>query len=65
MRVYNPSKEHGVFVREYGVVPPDEEATVRESDAVKQMIKDGVLRERKSGSGSSSSSTTEQKEGDG
>ncbi len=63
MRVRN-KQSHGVFVASYGVVPAGEEATVRESDQVKQLIKDGVLSEvKQSSSGGSSSDDT--KDGDG
>jgi hypothetical protein len=63
MRVRNKT-DHGVFVTNFGVVPAGEEATVRESESVKQLIKDGVLTEVKSTSGGSSSTTTDT-EGDG
>jgi hypothetical protein len=59
MRVRNKT-EQGVFVSEYGVVPGGDEATVRESDQVKQLIKDGVLTEVKQ-----ASATNKQKESDG
>lgn len=44
MRVKNPQSD-GVFVKDYGIVPAGEEATVPKTDSVKQLIKDGVLRE--------------------
>lgn len=53
--------DHGVFVANFGVVPAGEEATVRESEAVKQLIKDGALSEVTSSGGGSS---TDKKEGD-
>jgi len=58
MRVHNP---HGLgcFVKDYGVVPAGEDATVREGDGVKQMIKDGMLTD------SSTSTKTDNKEADG
>jgi hypothetical protein len=42
LRVRNETT-HGVFVANHGVVPAGEEATVRESEAVKQLIKSGAL----------------------
>ena len=60
MRVLNDT-DHGVFVANYGVVPAGEEATVRDSPAVRQLIKDKVFKERKTDSGN----TTDKKEGDG
>jgi hypothetical protein len=64
MRVQNPG-DHGVFVQNYGVVPAGEEATVRESPAVKQQIKDGVLKEVKSSSGGSSGGGSADKSNEG
>jgi hypothetical protein len=55
MRVRN-NTESGVFVNNYGVVPAGDEATVRESPAVKQLIKDGSFSEVKATSGGTSSS---------
>jgi hypothetical protein len=54
--------DHGVFVANFGVVPAGEEATVRESDGVKQLIKDGTLSEVRTSSGSSN--TTDAKDGE-
>jgi len=54
LRVRNET-ESGVFVANFGVVPAGEEATVRDSPAVQQLIKDGVLSEP---------SDTDTKEGD-
>jgi hypothetical protein len=56
LRVKNETG-HGVFVANHGVVPAGEEATVRESEAVKQLLKDGALTKAKS-------SDTEAKDGD-
>jgi hypothetical protein len=61
LRVRNKT-DHGVFVANFGVVPAGEEATVRESDGVKQLIKDGTLSEVTSSSGSSN--TTDRKDGE-
>jgi len=60
LRVRNET-DHGVFVANFGVVPAGEEATVRESDGVKQLIKDGTLAEVQSSGGSS---TSDKKDGD-
>ena len=49
----------GVFVVNYGVVPAGEEATVRQSPSVDQLIKDGTLSEV-----GSDSSDSDEKEGD-
>lgn len=57
MRVFNPG-DHGVFVNDHGVVPAGEEATVRENDEVKQMIRDGTLRKRDSSSSSDRQSSS-------
>lgn len=62
MRVRNKT-DHGVFVANYGVVPAGEEATVRESPGVKQLIKDGAFTEVQTSS-SGSSSTADEKDGD-
>lgn len=61
MRVRNKT-DAGVFVANYGVIPAGDEATVREGESVKQMIKDGVLTEVKT---SSTAATTKNEEGDG
>jgi hypothetical protein len=61
LRVRNKT-DHGVFVANFGVVPAGEEATVRESDGVKQLIKDGTLSEVRTSSGSSN--TTDAKDGE-
>jgi len=53
LRVRNKT-DRGVFVANYGVVQAGEEATVQESDGVKQLIKDGALSEVKSSGASSS-----------
>ena len=58
MRVRNKT-DHGVFVANYGVVPAGEEATVRESPGVKQLIKDGALTEVQASSGGSSNTSEE------
>jgi hypothetical protein len=55
LRVRNKT-DHGVFVANYGVIPAGEEATVRESDGVKQLVRDGVLTEVQSSGGGSSTS---------
>lgn len=55
--------DHGVFVADFGVVPAGEEATVRESDGVKQLIKGGALTEVKTSS-SGSANTTDRKDGE-
>lgn len=62
MRVRNKT-DAGVFVAGYGVVPAGEEATVREGDGVKELIKGGTLSEVRSTSGGGSSGNREQ-EGD-
>jgi hypothetical protein len=49
MRVHNET-DNGVFVQNYGVVAAHAEATVRDSDAVRQLIKTGVLTEVQPGS---------------
>jgi hypothetical protein len=61
LRVRNKT-DHGVFVANYGVVPAGEEATVQQSDGVKQLIKDGTLTEVQSSGGGSS--TDDKKDGD-
>lgn len=60
MRVRNET-DSGVFVASYGVVPAGEEATVRESPSVKELVKGGALREvSTTSSGGSSSSNNEE-----
>ncbi len=65
MRVRNET-DAGVFVANHGVIPAGEEATVQQSDGVKQMIKDGTLKEVTSSSGGSGggSSNDDEKDGD-
>lgn len=61
MRVRNKT-DHGIFVANFGVVPAGEEATVQQSEAVKELIKGGSLTEVKDSSGGSS--TSDKKDGD-
>jgi hypothetical protein len=56
--------DYGIFVANYGVVPAGQEATVQESDGVKQLIKDGTLSEVKSSSSGGGSSSATNREGD-
>lgn len=58
MRVKNET-DHGVFVANHGVVAAGQEATVQQSDGVKQLIKDGSLSEVTGGS-----SDSDKKDGD-
>jgi hypothetical protein len=51
MRVKN-NTSGGVFVPDHGVVQPGEEATVRDSDGVQELLENGALSEVK-GSASS------------
>lgn len=61
MRVRNKT-DHGVYVDGHGVIPGDEEATVRESEQTKQLIRDGVLAKVAT---TAASDSNKKKEGDG
>lgn len=64
MRVLNPN-EHGVFVRDHGLIPPGGEATITKNEVVKELLEEGVLHEaRASTSSSAAPSSDQKKEGD-
>jgi hypothetical protein len=63
MRVHNKT-DHGVFVSNYGVIPAGEDATVRESESVKQMIRDDVLDEVTSSAASTNTKSEEASDDD-